>query len=221
MPHIVRAPEFSEVNLRGVSAGHRRNGEAELLAARRTCPRNRVRHLRNSLPAAQAPATPAAPPPATPATPAARAEPTPASLPRHRHQPALTLVPMARRRVQANDTFTVNLQVSNAADFFSASPMRIKFDPKVLRLTNVKQGGLPATDGQQVIFTREHSQRHGRRDHYAEPPAGNGRGQRHRVAGDFDLPGDGEGSGPDISLGDHCAQHPARDATGSSRRSRR
>jgi hypothetical protein len=43
------------------------------------------------------------------------------------------------------------LQLENAADLFTA-PMRLKFDPKLLRLTAVRQGGLMGADGQRVNF---------------------------------------------------------------------
>jgi len=55
--------------------------------------------------------------------------------------------------VPSDAPFTVTLQLENARDFFSASPIKIKFDPKVMRLTSVKQGGFAATDGQKVNFT--------------------------------------------------------------------
>jgi general secretion pathway protein D len=48
---------------------------------------------------------------------------------------------------------TLNLQIDNAADLFGA-PMRLKWDPKVLRLNDVSRGALLASDGQQPIFTR-------------------------------------------------------------------
>ena len=49
--------------------------------------------------------------------------------------------------------FNVNVMIQNATDLFSA-PMQIKFDPKVLRLSDVVQGSLLASDGQEVTFTK-------------------------------------------------------------------
>ena len=43
--------------------------------------------------------------------------------------------------------------MANATDLFSA-PLQIKFDPKVLKLNDVTQGNLMASDGQQVTFTK-------------------------------------------------------------------
>jgi Cohesin domain. len=89
--------------------------------------------------AAPAPLNPVAPAPAAPVTP-------PASGPI-----SLQFVP---GNVQTNlgSPVTVSLQVNNASDL-SAAPMKIKFDPKVLRLTAIRQGALLAGDGQKVNFT--------------------------------------------------------------------
>jgi hypothetical protein len=45
------------------------------------------------------------------------------------------------------------LIVDGAADLFSA-PMRIKFDPKILRLNDVAPGNLLSRDGKQVAFAK-------------------------------------------------------------------
>ena len=60
---------------------------------------------------------------------------------------------MPAQTVPANAPFTVTLQLINAQDFFSASPIKVKFDPKVMQLTSVKQGAFAGSDGQKVNFT--------------------------------------------------------------------
>jgi general secretion pathway protein D len=50
-------------------------------------------------------------------------------------------------------SFTVNLAMTNATDLFSA-PLQIKYDPKVLKLTDVVAGNLMSSDGQQATFTK-------------------------------------------------------------------
>jgi general secretion pathway protein D len=50
-------------------------------------------------------------------------------------------------------TVTLTLQVENVTDLFSA-PMRLKFDPAILRLNEIVRGNLLAGDGKEVIFTR-------------------------------------------------------------------
>jgi general secretion pathway protein D len=54
---------------------------------------------------------------------------------------------------QPGATFTVNLQVENVTDLFSA-PVRLKFDPNVVRLSEVTRGSLLTADGGEVLFTR-------------------------------------------------------------------
>jgi general secretion pathway protein D len=50
-------------------------------------------------------------------------------------------------------SFNVNLAIANATDLFSA-PLQIKYDPKVLKLTDVAPGNLMSGDGQQPTFTK-------------------------------------------------------------------
>jgi general secretion pathway protein D len=47
---------------------------------------------------------------------------------------------------------TVQLMLENVTDL-SAAPVRIKFDPKVLRLTSVRPGSLMSGDGSRVNFS--------------------------------------------------------------------
>ena len=47
----------------------------------------------------------------------------------------------------------MTLAVENVTDLFGA-PLRIGYDPKILRLNEVVRGGLLAGDGQQPIFSR-------------------------------------------------------------------
>jgi general secretion pathway protein D len=98
---------------------------------------------------------PAAPPvaaPQPPATPAATpaAQPAASAMP-----PANALVNFVPAHVETimGQSFNVNLVMANATDLFSA-PLQIKYDPKVLKLTDVVQGSLMSSDGQQVTFTK-------------------------------------------------------------------
>ena len=54
---------------------------------------------------------------------------------------------------QINGTVSVSLMVDNAADLAS-TPMQIRFDPKILQLSDVVRGNLLASDGQQVAFSK-------------------------------------------------------------------
>jgi general secretion pathway protein D len=53
---------------------------------------------------------------------------------------------------QVGSPINVQLMVENVADLFSA-PVRIQFDPKVLRLTSIKPGTLMSGDGSKINFS--------------------------------------------------------------------
>ncbi len=141
IPHIVRAPDYSDANLRGVSAGTDQN--VKLIYAPR--------------PEAAAPpqaAAPATPPPGTPAAPAATAPAPadPAAIPPPVAGPIRIFFNPPNLQTQLSGVVTVALQIENAADLF-AVPMKLKFDPKILRLSSVKEGNLMSGDGQKINFT--------------------------------------------------------------------
>lgn len=139
IPHIVRSPEINEVNLRGIAAG---NDTAVKLnyAPRRPAP------VPAQPPVAAVPAA-AAPAPAEPKP--APAEPKPALAP---GGATLVFAP-ASVQTKPGANFTVTLQANGATDLYSTS-MRVKYDPKALKLVGAERGGLLAMDGQQPLFTR-------------------------------------------------------------------
>jgi len=128
IPHIVRAPDYTDANLRGVSAGTDQNVKLTYAARTEAAPQ----------PQTQPPA------PAAPAAPAA--QPAPAAGPVRLFFNPPTL------QTQLSGVVTVALQIDNAADLFSV-PLKLKFDPKILRLSSVKEGNLMAGDGQKINFS--------------------------------------------------------------------
>jgi general secretion pathway protein D len=135
IPHVVRAPEFNDVNLRGISAGTDQN--VKLSYSPRLMPQT-------ATPQAGTPAAPATPTPAAPAAEAVKpVEPE--------QQPRLIFNPPVAN-VTVNSTVEVQLVLENVTDLYTA-PVKLKFDPKVLRLTSIKPGPLLSADGQQVNFT--------------------------------------------------------------------
>jgi len=173
VPHIVRAPDFSEVNLRGISAGS--DATVKLNYAPRPIPPPppggpassepgpaQTAPLQQSAPATPpATTTPAATTSAAPATAQSEANTQPAPATPAAQPNAAATPPGGQMRLlfapptvsaQMNAPFTLALQVDNGSDLFSASPARIKFDPKVLRLTSVRPGSLMGSDGQRVTF---------------------------------------------------------------------
>ncbi len=142
IPHIVRRPEISEINLKPVAAG------SDQVV--------RVRYAPIEEEEPEETPQPEAPPPA--AAPAGAPEP-PAPKPPEAAKPAVPETGAALRfmpaavEVKRGGTFSVSLVIENATDIYNA-PMKFRFDPKFLRMTGITQGNLLSGDGRQVIFTR-------------------------------------------------------------------
>lgn len=150
VPHIVRSPDINDLNLRGIAAGTDTVVRLNMVSPSSAT----AEPPKPAAPPKPDPPKFTAPPPGLPipglnipgTPPPASAAPKPAgALAVRFDQPAASL--------QAGTPLTLNLQVDNAADLFGA-PMRLKWDPKVLRLNDVTRGPLLASDGQQPIFTR-------------------------------------------------------------------
>jgi general secretion pathway protein D len=146
IPHIVRRPDYSEENLRGVAVGNatvvKLNYAPRAQEAAEAAPKSAVP------PAAGVPPVTAPPPAAPPATAPPATAPPAAS----QGTAAVSFVP-GQVDASPGNPFTVNFVIQNATDLFAA-PLQIKFDPKVLRLNDVVQGNLLASDGQKVTFTK-------------------------------------------------------------------
>lgn len=69
----------------------------------------------------------------------------------------------------------VMVQVENAADLFSASPIRIKYDASLLRLNDVTPGELFTRDGARITSTKDIRNELGEATlTVARPPGGKG-----------------------------------------------
>jgi general secretion pathway protein D len=138
VPHLVRAPELTDLNLRGVSTGT-------------------DQQVRVSFQSKEEKASPAPPPPqAMPivAPPPQPAVTVPASQP-PRLPTGLVLPPTARNRLvlsSSNGPFflsapvQVSLTVESVEDLAKA-PLRIDYDKQILKLVSVNTGGLLGSDG--------------------------------------------------------------------------
>jgi general secretion pathway protein D len=94
-------------------------------------------------------AAPAAPPASSPVPPASAPAPPPAP----QSGPAV-LFNVPSVAVPVGSTTTVTMQVQNIDDLFSA-PVRVRFDPKVMQIEEIQQGGMMSGGGsQRTIFTR-------------------------------------------------------------------
>ena len=154
IPHVVRRPEVSEANLRGISVGNATS--VKLNYAPRTVETSTPR----AAPSAGTPA-PAAPPvavvPATPANvPPAGAAPGPPPPPQPAPGPAgaaRAFFQPAQMDTNLSASFTVGVALAGVTDA-AAAPMQIQFDPKILRLNDITLGDLLGQGGQQPAFTK-------------------------------------------------------------------
>jgi len=164
IPHIVRTPDYSTENLRGVFAG----ADQQLFLRYAPDPAdvgsgpgaNRPAAPGNA--SAQGPA-PAAPPPAAgtpppigrailpaPGQPPAAGPPPvpPPSGARVTFQPGVVTV-------APNTPFTLNVQLENAAGAASVMPLRVSWDPALMRLNDIAAGELMSRDGGRVTSVKD------------------------------------------------------------------
>jgi len=133
VPHIVRTPDYTPENLRGIFVGN----ETYV----------RINYAAAAEPAAPAPDTTA--PAATPTAAAPAGTPVPlGSQTRLSFQPGTV-------QVVPNAPFVLTVQAEGVADAASVSPLQIKFDPALLRLNEVGAGDLLSRDGVRVTVAKD------------------------------------------------------------------
>ena len=152
IPHIVRAPEITETNMRGVASGSDTVVKLNYAPASGGFRLRRPWHRQGYAPTPRQesrlrspgefrqrspPACHGSARPALPATTPAIADAT------------VSFSPRARGGALGS-AITVALMVENASDLFTA-PFRMKFDPKIVRLNDVMAGGLLTSDGKPVL----------------------------------------------------------------------
>lgn len=140
VPHIIRGQELSELNERALQVGtasaielHRVNRPAAAPEGGEAAP-------------AQAPAP--APAPAQPVQPPPQANPNP---PQPQAGSAAFMFDPANMTQAQGATFAMNVLLSGAQNVYSV-PLKISYDPKVLQVVNVSNGGLLSQDGQAVAL---------------------------------------------------------------------
>ncbi len=150
-PHILRLPSLTAANLQSMAAGTDSN----------------VRVYRGDEPTA---APPASAPEAQPARPnSGVVQPAPGMTPTGMPQPAPAHGPSAAAQLhfepatvvlKAGDTTTLGLAVSNVRDLYSI-PLMIHFDPAVVRVEEVRDGGFLSGGSQQVAVVQRIDQQQG------------------------------------------------------------
>ncbi len=156
IPHIIRTPDYTAENLRGIYAGS--DQVVKLYYAPKTAeetpaaPANpAAASPASTSPSATAPqVVPGVPQVAAPA-PGVPVPPAPPS------QAGRAQVKFAPAAVEAKPGGSVNVsvQIDNVADLFSASPIRVKYDASLLKLNDATPGELFTRDGVHITSVKD------------------------------------------------------------------
>jgi general secretion pathway protein D len=167
IPHIVRAPEFTAMNQEALDVG-----TANAIDLRRVSPPLPP----SAAPAGQTPGTaqpPAAAPPPAPA-PSVQAVPPQAAPPQASPAGAANFAfdpPSVRQ--ETGSTFALNIVLSGAQNVYSV-PLQVSYDPKMLQVVNVSNGGFLSQDGQAVALVHRDDDQSGTLQITATRPPGAG-----------------------------------------------
>ncbi len=153
VPHIIRGTEVSEINQRAIDIG--------------TSTTIELRHSRPQAAPAPAPAQPA-----TPSIQPAPASQPPASNPAPSGTASFLFDPPTIQATKGG-TFMVNLLLSGAQNVHSV-PVQLNYDPKMLQLVNVSNGGFLSQDGQVVTLAHREDELVGQSQITASRPPGVG-----------------------------------------------
>ena len=180
VPHIIRGTEVSELNQRAIDIG--------------TATTIELRHTSKSQ--AAGPSAPGQP--SQPANPSIQSLPNqpPAGQPPAPNSaggtPSFLFDPPTVQAAKGN-TFVVNLLISGAQNVHSV-PVQLNYDPKMLQLVNVSNGGFLSQDGQAVALVHREDETVGQSQITATRPPGAGgvSGQGAVVTLTFQAKADGQ-----------------------------
>ena len=174
VPHIIRGTDVNEINQRAIDIG------TSAAIQLRHAPRPAAPPTASAAPTGQGNATPsiavanqpANQPPANP--PAGRTVPPgqPYTQPSGGGTPSFLFDPPTIQAVKGN-TFAVNLLISGAQNVY-AVPVQLNYDPKMLQLVNVSNGGFLSQDGQVVTLVHREDETLGQSLITASRPNGAG-----------------------------------------------
>jgi general secretion pathway protein D len=161
VPHIIRGADVNEMNQRALDIGTAQTIE--------------LHHKAQATPAGQAPAPSITP--AGPANPAGHPAPggSSSSAPNSASGAAAASFLFDPPTIQAakGTTFAVNLLISGAQNVYSV-PVQLNYDPKMLQLVNVSNGGFLSQDGQAVALVHREDEALGQSQITATRPPGAG-----------------------------------------------
>lgn len=143
VPHIVRTQEITPVNLRGVAAGNDQTVRLTYATPEDAKAPAGTGAAVPGGPVVTVPTTPTTPDPAGPAKPSL----PPAAPVKLTFQPEGVVT-------RAGSPVVVTVHVGEAVDLFQA-PLRVKYDPKKLKLLAATPGAFLSSDGQRVNFSHD------------------------------------------------------------------
>jgi general secretion pathway protein D len=166
-PHIIRGTDVSEMNQRAIEIGTFNTIELRHVSRPAAAPAS------SAAPAGQAPAQP--PSPSVSRVPG---NPSPAGQPYTQNSPAGSgpasfLFDPPTIQATKGGTFAVNLLISGAQNVYSV-PVQLNYDPRMLQLVNVSNGGFLSQDGQPVALVHREDETVGQLQVTATRPPGAG-----------------------------------------------
>jgi general secretion pathway protein D len=178
-PHIIRAADVNELNQRAIDIG-----TSTTIALRHV---SRAAAPANAAPATQGAAQPA-PTPAPAVQPSAMQQPPAAA----GGNASFLFDPPTIQTAKGN-TFMVNLLITGAQNVYSV-PVQVDYDPNVLQLVNISNGGFLSQDGQAVALVHREDEAKGEVTITASRPPNSGgvSGQGAVVTMTFQAKGDGQ-----------------------------
>ena len=166
VPHIIRATDVNEINQRAIDIGTattiqmRRKPQVTPVAA--PAGQSSITPAPGAVGApVQAPVNPAM---ARPALPGQQPNPAPSGT------ASFLFDPPTIQAVKGN-TFAVNLLISGAQNVYSV-PVQVNYDPKMLQMVNVSNGGFLSQDGQVVTLVHREDETLGQSQITASRPSG-------------------------------------------------
>jgi general secretion pathway protein D len=140
IPHIVRGPDISDLNQRALSVGTANAIELRRMSRQPAAP----------APANQAPAAPA-PAPVQPPAPQQTPQGQQPGTPQAQGGPASFSFDPPTVTQPVGSSIAVNVLLSGSQNVYSV-PLQVSYDPKVLQVVNVSNGGFLSQDGQAVAL---------------------------------------------------------------------
>jgi general secretion pathway protein D len=163
VPHIIRGSDVNELNQRELEIGTGNNIQL----------RYNHKAVAPAAPATQTPSASVAPAPANPAVNPAAPRPVVQTPATSAPGPAAFLFDPPTIQAQKGNTFAVNLLISGAQNVYSV-PVQLNYDPKMLQLVNVSNGGFLSQDGQAVALVHREDETLGQSTITATRPPGAG-----------------------------------------------